>query len=55
MSQVDWGSFSPEGIRRHAAQFSVASFRRRFADEIARVTGDSAYAGVAEGRHAVAI
>jgi glycosyltransferase involved in cell wall biosynthesis len=39
MTQVDFDSFSPEGIRRHAHQFSAESFKRRFADEVASLLG----------------
>lgn len=52
MTQVDWEGFSPTLIRQHAAQFSTTAFKRRFGEEIARLTGEPYDASTA-GPHAV--
>jgi glycosyltransferase involved in cell wall biosynthesis len=39
MSQVDFNAFSTDDLRRHAARFSAAAFKDRFAEEVARLTG----------------
>jgi glycosyltransferase involved in cell wall biosynthesis len=38
LRDVDFGSFSPERIRRHAETFSVARFHREFSREVAHLT-----------------
>lgn len=40
MTQVDFEAFAPQGIRRHAEQYSVESFKRRFSAEVARLLGE---------------
>lgn len=42
MRDVDWESFDPHRMRERAQRFSPASFKRRFTDEVARVTGITA-------------
>jgi len=39
MRETDWDGFDPAGISRHAQSFSTAAFRRRFEQEVARLTG----------------
>jgi glycosyltransferase involved in cell wall biosynthesis len=38
MSEVDFSRFSPERIQRHAAQFSVDSFKAKFSQAVAQLT-----------------
>ncbi len=42
MRDVDWDAFEPGRIRELTQRFSPSAFKRRFADEVARLTGNSA-------------
>jgi glycosyltransferase involved in cell wall biosynthesis len=43
LRHTDFDSFSPAGIKRHAAQFSTAAFQYRFRAEIARLSDSAAH------------
>jgi glycosyltransferase involved in cell wall biosynthesis len=38
MREVDWGRFDPQRLHSHAMGFSKEAFKRRFTQEVARVT-----------------
>jgi glycosyltransferase involved in cell wall biosynthesis len=44
LRHTDFDSFSPAGIKRHAARFSTAAFQDRFRAEIARLSDAAAHA-----------
>ena len=39
MREVDWEGFDPGKIREHATRFSPDTFKSRFVEEVARITG----------------